>query len=245
MDQSIKKSDPVKLRSAINKHMRFTLEDAFSALEIISKTAAIADEELKDIRSKTEGNDLPLADRTTIDVLTTEDGSFEKVLAQLLSEDFCFTGDNIEIEIFLCAGIRYYLKQIKDPEFYLFTDLPQLLTIDRRMYKLFAMCDVLAMTVPKGISEKKRQYESRLKKRGPKEKRWMKIFEILTEKNNDPKLINEKYSINRIAHDINRELATTTNTVINDFKEMLGKDVTRKEYYLSNLLELIIERKNG
>lgn len=251
--QTIDTKQAIELRKNLNTHMLAMIDKALHALEMLTFVNDDVDKKMVEIMGakhtgiETTPNAIIVQNvRETTDPLFCIDSLWPKDFSTFLSTDLKdpISNGTPGLQFFISIGIRYYCNRIKDNAFFIMSDLPEMLSVDRKMNELISACSALTVMLPTGLTEIKRKHNSRLGKRKEPDERWKKVREALVILNKDPKKKKREWAISAISAEIREKIGGTQNTIIKDFKNHMGDDITskkesKKNYYISDLINMI------
>ena len=233
-DISVSYKDLCKVRDSINKDMRAMFDDVNSALSMLMKTVGDAQDSLEEITKTVTSEIFPVEVRARAHRPASEDENkdYKKGLEKLLSDTFYPPINAFECHDLLMIGFKYYSIRLADDKFYLFTDLPEMLTINHRMHSLIFRAKEIALTVSQKAKSIKAQ---RLSSKKIKGETWQEITEAIQYLEKDPEAASKYYeatgfySKSRLCDAINTQIKRigTTRAIIDYIEDHLGSNATQ------------------
>lgn len=243
--QTIGRNSAIAMRKALNDHMEIMMDRAFDAMEVITMAHDDTDKFIADLKGKKKENvghsstinhQHPEPKTNVTDPLGCSCELWQSHFNNFLLADIneMISEATSSIQFYLSTGIRYYLERLKDEDFFVLTDLAEMLTVDRKINELIVSCWAIAHGMPDRRKEFKRLYKSKIgKKESGPDKTWELIKIELPKLNHDI-----LWTISGIAGEIHNKVKKSQINVINLFKTRLGKHVTGKSYYLSEVINM-------
>ncbi|MDP3481337.1 MAG: hypothetical protein Q8R88_16330 [Desulfoprunum sp.] len=139
--------------------------------------------------------------------------------------------------------LRYFTRIAEEVNsFDLEKDLPELLAVDLAVCSLTLSLGIEIGQTEQRLKEEKRAGKHKKVTNSKKTKRWENIQAVLAKLQHDKEYENKSFSISGIAGLITRllpsDLTADKQTIIRDFSEHLGNDLTKKKYKISDLLNI-------
>jgi len=219
----------------INDNMKAMSREVLDAQRILMDTILESQETLEGIIALPSDSLLPIEVRARAreerPIYTGREEEYKKDIERLLSPIFIQPVSAFECADLLMIGFKYYLTRLSDKKFYLFYDLPELLTINHRMHSLILRAQEIRLTVFRKVKHTQTQ---RLSSKKIKKDNWQEIEEAIKRLERKPeiagKYFEEKglYSKNRLADAINTQISklTSSRKIIDYIEDHLGNNAT-------------------
>ena len=179
--------DGIELRRIINKHILSMLKQATEALKNTAFIQATVEEKAiwlwNENKGEREKNDKGI--KSVDNILILGEDEFKQLLSAFIADDYREPeeGGIVAFQFYLFIGIRYYQKRLEDNDFFIMSDLPELLTIDERMSSLFSTIKVCSTVTDRIINSKIRTKKSATSKKEIAKKTELSILKTMEEMN--------------------------------------------------------------
>lgn len=250
---NVSMEESIELRENINDHMRLVANFALMAIEQLTKSQDDFDKSLSDLLHEkihpTDFSSLSIVPKKRIDAFQPVNPDninwktdFDRFMAT--SEDQLLE-DTGSVQYFMFAGVRYYLEKLKDEKFFLLSDLPEMLAVDRRITIMISYCYAKAIQKPNLSKEIRRLHNASSKRSAIKNTSWKQVQAALNKIKADQAASRKKdedekqWTIGGISNYLYKNFDFPTAATIDKwFTERLGKEIKGKKYSLSDLITM-------